>query len=278
LICKTAFGLHMNIRILGGGITLFLFLIGLTTPVALGQKPDPELETFLTRFPTPLLRAIALNDIPWLESEIKKGAAIDPVPGTKIDNSPLFLAISFRHFRILNILLENKANVNITGPLGETPLMLALFYKDSKDYIRTLLEAGADINAKSSGGTSVLMTAAEYADVEVLDMLLNKKPDVNHINEKGITALMVASNNADVVKRLLKAGAQLENKDVYGETAVFHAIREHRLEKLKTLIQAGARKEIANQDGLTPEALVKQISDASLREQMLAILDRSDRN
>ena len=55
--------------------------------------------------------------------------------------------------------------------------------------IRTYLEAGADPNAKSADGFTVLMWAAARGHVEVVKLLLDAGADLNARSRKGRTAI-----------------------------------------------------------------------------------------
>ncbi|MCX8524718.1 ankyrin repeat domain-containing protein [Chryseobacterium formosus] len=72
------------------------------------------------------------------------------------DVTPLMYAIMKRDITVVNILIENGADVNIPNKYGKTPLMVAVdMFKDDDAIIKLLLENGADPYQKNNYGVSV---------------------------------------------------------------------------------------------------------------------------
>ena len=102
---------------------------------------------------------------------------------------------------------------------GWTPLMYAASsYGDS--VVSEILEAGADVNARSKRGETALMASAARGVVD--QDLLDAGADVNAVNDAGMTALMLLSQRGepDEIAALLKAGANAFKKDAAGRTAL----------------------------------------------------------
>ena len=70
--------------------------------------------------------------------------------------------------------------------------------------MQNLLDKGADVNAKSIGGLTVLMHASLKGHHDAVKLLLDKGSDVNATAAEGLTALMMASKkgHSEVVKLL----------------------------------------------------------------------------
>jgi ankyrin repeat protein len=137
-------------------------------------------------------------------------------------------------------LLADASLVNLPDRHGATPLMHATLYADS-DLMRLLIDKGADVNASvASGATALLWGAGDVAKVRLL-VKHGAKVDVR--SELGRTPLLVASTyagNAQVVELLLSAGANANDRDQFGETALTSASKRGDARLVEILLAAGA--------------------------------------
>ena len=87
-----------------------------------------------------------------------------------------------------------------------------------------------------------LLDAAGTGDVSRVRALLNKGADVNETNEKGATALMWAAGKGDneIVEVLLAKGADVNAKTLEGLTALLFASNQGHIQTVKVLLNAGA--------------------------------------
>jgi len=78
------------------------------------------------------------------------------------------------------------------------------------EIIRTLLDNGADVNAKNTFGNTALMLAAEKKRTDVVRLLLRRGADVHTTNKRGRTALSMATRqgHAGIIALLKAAGAK----------------------------------------------------------------------
>lgn len=146
-----------------------------------------------------------------LISSAKGIFARSPAPSFTGNNEPL-LMIAIPRPEVVSLLLEHGADPNVTNDFGKTPLMAAAQYDDLQS-VNALLNAGAQINAKSSHPTKV-----PHNDIF--------KPEDQRCNAYNIkfgerTALMYAAANASrpVIEALLKAGADPTMVDSEGNNA-----------------------------------------------------------
>lgn len=88
---------------------------------------------------------------------------------------------------------------------GTTPLCVAIS-KGEVEFVKKMVEYGADINEKSNGMTP-LMIAARYNNVEIIEFLLSKGANYKEKSENGFTALKwaEASGAKEAAAALAKA-------------------------------------------------------------------------
>ncbi len=75
-------------------------------------------------------------------------------------------------FKIVELLLENGANVNITNRNESSPLIISSL-KGHKEIVKLLLEYKADINQKNCAGVTALDSAHSRGLNEIEEILKN---------------------------------------------------------------------------------------------------------
>jgi ankyrin repeat protein len=128
---------------------------------------------------------------------------------------------------------------------------LQAIYNGNPARIKRLIEAGANVNAKNSDGTTALMEASSRGYTEIMRLLIEAGADVNTQDKNGYTALMMATSNGwhGAVKLLIEEGAKINTKSNYGHTALMVALYKGDLPPAKLLIEAGAVVHLQNNDG-----------------------------
>jgi ankyrin repeat protein len=214
-------------------------------------------------------------------------------------------------------LIHAGADVNKPNGYGMRPLLLAIDNSDVP-MVRLLLQSKADPAAADSTGETALIRAARIGNLDVVDALLDAGAAVDAA-DPGFqqTPLMAAARGgyAPVVKRLIERGAQVNAQTRTGPTPKFstpanskasrgagiqrggwpdrgirepipgaktpllYAAREGRVEAVRLLLDAGARIEQADADGVTPllmAVLNQQAAVASLLIERGANVNASD--
>ena len=144
--------------------------------------------------------------------------------------SPLQMAltkadgVSGNYKKVVGILLEKKADVNVIDAHGSSTVHLAVlsrFY----DALPLLISAGANINSRRVGGdgaTALHISAMEPFTFSLTSMLLNMKADPTLRDNNGKTCLhwIASSQNMSksLVANMLQAKACLSVKDHQGLT------------------------------------------------------------
>ena len=228
---------------------------------------------------TALHWAIRNDDAGLVDRLIRAGA--NPKAENRYGVTPISLACENGSAPVVERLLKAGVSANATGPLGETALHLCartgkpeavralLAHGASIDVIenwrgqtplmwaaaeghvdamKVLIEAGADVNARSSiiawerqrteeprdkwlppGGLTPLLFAARDGKVDSVRTLLDAHADINIVDPDRHTALVLALSNGqfDVAGLLIERGADVNMEDKVGQTALYAAVDGH---------------------------------------------------
>lgn len=102
--------------------------------------------------------------------------------------APLIVAMDVGDYETIEYLLKLGASPNVTNFEGATPLALVVELPggDHIRIIRLLCEAGADINQRDSVGNTPLVIAVWYGRPSVVAALLDNHADPNIANSSGM--------------------------------------------------------------------------------------------
>lgn len=169
--------------------------------------------------------AAALNDLQGVINAINNKVNINAFDSEGF--TALYLAAGNHHPSIVHTLLKAGANLELgREDDGETPLInsasdtyliyprrgysLDTIQVRQLEVIKTLLKAGANVNAKTIEGWNALEAAANANNVKIVKILLSAGANVNTRDEWGDTALSRAmrTGNPEITQLLIKAGAK----------------------------------------------------------------------
>jgi ankyrin repeat protein len=170
-------------------------------------------------------------------------------------------------------LLEAGANVAVANDYGATPMSEAAVAANVA-VLEALLDAGADVESTNADGQTALMVVARGGNTEAAKLLIERGANVNAREQrKGQTALMwaVAQSHPKMVRLLLEHAAEVDarstvnewermvtaeprQKNLYsgGFTPLLYAARQGCRECVELLLDAGAKIDLTDPDGVTP--------------------------
>jgi ankyrin repeat protein len=108
--------------------------------------------------------------------------------------------------------------------------------------VRTLLDQHADVNVRSEDGSTALLWAAHWNDLQTAELLVRAGADANTANDLRMTPLSQACTNgsAALVNVLLKAGANPDTPIATGETPLMTCARAGAADAVGALLAGGA--------------------------------------
>jgi ankyrin repeat protein len=147
------------------------------------------------------------------------------------------------------ILFLSSSTVAFAGPLHEATR------NGNREQVRSLIDAGADLDAQGDNGETPLITAIIEGHVLVASLLIDRGADIQARNKGGFTPLHAAAyaNAVDIAEQLLDRGADVKDQmNKAGVTPLSVASEEGHPGLVKVLIDHGADLEVEEQNGYTP--------------------------
>jgi hypothetical protein len=132
------------------------------------------------------------------------------------DRTAAELAMSRGHTEIVKLLVSKGADIS--------PLHLAIYLKDVAK-ARSLIESGADVNKRTSYGTTPLDRAVGVGLKNIVELLIAKSADVNTKDNWDWTPLHSAAEKGhrELAELLIAKGANVNARDGGGRTPLWYA-------------------------------------------------------
>jgi uncharacterized protein len=219
----------------------------------------------------PLSHAARFGHLEMVDLLLAHGAPIDA--RNLVGATALYFAAEGGHTSVVQRLIERGADVNLTGRSGVSPVAAAA-YAGNDSVVEALLARGADERAPDETGKPPIVYAAAGARIEIVKRLLARNVDINTRYPNGLTLLMWASGPDEkapearamqVVSYLLDAGANLDDCDDRGRTALMIAAEGGHAEIAGLLVARGADPTLKDKAGKRAADLTRL---SSLRERL----------
>ncbi len=210
--------------------------------------------------------AVGSGDTQLLKDLIDGGLDVDAAADD--GETVLQQAIRAKDLAIVRLLVEAGANVNGTGAHGETVLQRAVLVGDT-NIVRLLLDAGADIertpsliidalgnpellhllikegadvNARSRSGDSVLFEAIRSGETESVKILVDSRAVLgSHANSvDSLLEVAVSSSTPEMARLFITLGGDVNSAGSRGNPLMFTAIESSHTGMVRLLLEAGA--------------------------------------
>jgi ankyrin repeat protein len=200
---------------------------------------------------TPILAAVRLNASADVVREILDVKDINVNARNQEGDTALHIAVRQNNAASGDLLISRGANVFLQNAKGDSPLYLTFF---SPGGMRDWMLSGPVLTAKDSQDNTILHKAAEWKLDNVIAGIVQRGANVEAKNVLGETPLFVAVhiNSASTVRSLVNAGASLNTRDPLGNTALHAAVRWDAQAAAEALIGAKIDINAYNLYGNTP--------------------------
>lgn len=189
------------------------------------------------------------------------GQGADPLLRSREIKTPLHAAAAAGHEDVVDALLaipgvRYALNDFQTYAEGWTPLMEAVVF-NHPGVVEKLLDLGADPNQRDIKNRHSLFIAAERGYVDVARLLIAHGADVvkapRHAdNNQSLLQSINVLHYDEMLFTLVRAGANVDELDALGETALFKAAAAKNAPKVRALLELGADPNIATANGRRP--------------------------
>lgn len=177
--------------------------------------------------PTGFVVSMELGDLRQAEAWLDAG--LDPdFMGSRI-GSGLMIGAWEGNLELMRLFISRGADINRANGNGETPIVMAA-WRGNLAVVKWLLERGARINAPQRQW-SALHYAVFSGHTEVADYLIEQGADIDARSTNGSSVLMMAiyEGHQDLAKKLIEKGADRSPKNDWGDGALEWAMRNNHL-------------------------------------------------
>lgn len=251
---------------------------------------------------TPLILAAEEGDVDIMHRLLDAGAKANTVVGS-LAGTPLVSAIAADvkdAMPAVRLLLDYGADVNLAGEDGMTPLMMAAAM-ERPDVVHALLQHGAKAGMQNAERETALMLAVQEGNDQAVRQLLSSRAYPKGKDAHGFSLMQAAARGGspavisqllaagvrvdgalewaaayghlEAIEVLLKAGADVEEKNRYGYTPLMAAVVMKQPEAAQLLLSAGASVGTLTPDGLNLLQVAEANGDVAMQKLLRPLME-----
>ena len=155
--------------------------------------------------------------------------------------------------KAVELVLNDGLDINTPALCNRTPLLWASL-SSSGEFIETLIDLGADVNAqRTDDKVTPLILSASWNNFMAVYLLLDHEADSNIARADGNSPLHIAVSNGffHINKLLIKKGSNVNLQNKEGRTPLFLGVKNKQKHLIKLLIENEADVTIGYQENST---------------------------
>jgi ankyrin repeat protein len=192
-----------------------------------------------------LVAAVQAGDRAGVEQMVRAKVPVDA--RDEQGRTALLVAVDLDRTDIARTLMAAGASINAQAANLDTPWLLA-GARGRTEIIREMIPLGPDLAIRNRFGGNALIPACERGYVETIKVLLTTAIPVDHVNNLGWTCLLEivilgdgGPRHVEATRLVLAAGADPNLADRNGVTPLAHARSRNQAEVAKLIEAAGGR-------------------------------------
>jgi len=158
--------------------------------------------------------------------------------------------------KLIQIFIDNSADINFRSVNGNTPLITAAYY-EHLNIVNTLVENDAILDCKNNVGFTALHVAAIKQNIDIVSSLLEVGANPDVVNKEGVNAL------TDVV------GSRMNKNDMSATTASISKKNELNVRIARLLLSKNANPNIKNKLDFSALMIAARIGDIEMAQLLL---------